>query len=350
MKFFHIADTHLGAIPDAGFAWSEERRSEIWESFRSVVAKADREEVDLLLIAGDLFHRQPLMRELKEVNYLFSTLKKTKVVFIIGNHDYLKVDSYYLDFPWSENVTCLRGKECESVVFEDLDTEVYGLSYHTREIKEPKYNDLQPEKKAGFSILLGHGGDAKHIPIDRKKLLLSGFDYIALGHIHRPEMIEPDRMAYAGALEPIDQNDIGPHGFIEGKYNEGKLSISFVPWACREYIPLELDTKECPTNLAFQETVRMRMAAKGMQHIYKVLLQGYRDPDIVYDLDACRKLGNIVSVQDESVPDYDFERLMRIHAGDIAGRYIQTLYHKDMSDTERKALYYGIHALLEMRG
>lgn len=138
--------------------------------------------------------------------------------------------------------------------------------------------------------------------------------------------------------------------FIEGKYNEGKLSISFVPWACREYIPLELDTKECPTNLAFQETVRMRMAAKGMQHIYKVLLQGYRDPDIVYDLDACRKLGNIVSVQDESVPDYDFERLMRVHAGDIAGRYIQTLYHKDMSDTERKALYYGIHALLEMRG
>ena len=84
MKFFHIADTHLGAIPDAGFAWSEERRSEIWESFRSVVAKADREEVDLLLIAGDLFHRQPLMRELKEVNYLFSTLKKTKVVFIIA--------------------------------------------------------------------------------------------------------------------------------------------------------------------------------------------------------------------------------------------------------------------------
>ena len=58
----------------------------------------------------------------------------------------------------------------------------------------------------------------------------------------------------------------------------------------------------------------MRMAAKGMQHIYKVLLQGYRDPDIVYDLDACRKLGNIVSVQDESVPDYDFERLMRVHA------------------------------------
>ena len=350
MKFIHTGDIHWGMTPDADKPWGSERAQAIKDTFKKIIAQAGKMQADCLFISGDLFHRQPLVRDLKEVNYLFSTLKKTKVVFIIGNHDYLKVDSYYLDFPWSENVTCLRGKECESVVFEDLDTEVYGLSYHTREIKEPKYNDLQPEKKAGFSILLGHGGDAKHIPIDRKKLLLSGFDYIALGHIHRPEMIEPDRMAYAGALEPIDQNDIGPHGFIEGEYNEGKLSISFVPWACREYIPLELDTKECPTNLAFQETVRMRMAAKGMQHIYKVLLQGYRDPDIVYDLDACRKLGNIVSVQDESVPDYDFERLMRVHAGDIAGRYIQTLYHKDMSDTERKALYYGIHALLEMRG
>lgn len=350
MRFFHIADTHLGAVPDAGFAWSEERRAEIWESFRGVIQKADREEIDLLLIAGDLFHRQPLMRELKELNYLFSTLKKTKVVFIIGNHDYLKVDSYYLDFPWSENVTCLKGMECGSVVFEDLDTEVYGLSYHSREITEAKYDDLEPEKKANFSILLGHGGDAKHIPIDRKKLLLSGFDYIALGHIHRPEIIEENRMAYAGALEPIDQNDTGPHGFIFGEYKEGVLKTMFVPWAVREYIQLKFDTKECPTNLAFQETVRMCMAARGMQNIYRIVLTGYRDPDIVYDTEACKKLGNVVNISDLSVPDYDFEQLMRVHAGDIVGRYIQSLYHKDMSETEKKALYYGIGALMEMRG
>lgn len=350
MKFFHIADTHLGAAPDEGFAWSEERKSEIWESFRSVAAKADREGVDLLLIAGDLFHRQPLMRELKEVNYLFSTLKKTKVVFIIGNHDYLKVDSYYLDFPWSENVTCLKGKECESVVFEDLDTEVYGLSYHSREIREAKYDDLQAEKKAGFSILLAHGGDEKHIPIDRNKLLMSNFDYIALGHIHKPEMIAENRMAYAGALEPIDQNDIGPHGYIEGEYKDGVLTTKFVPWAVREYIPLFLDAKECPTNLALQELVRMRMAAKGMQNIYKIQIDGYRDPDIVYHADACKKLGNIVNITDNSVPDFDFEGLKREHAGDLAGRYIETFYREDMTEIERRALYYGVQALLKMKG
>lgn len=350
MKFFHVADVHLGATPDVGAEWSEERRTEIWESFRGVVQKAGREEIDLLLIAGDLFHRQPLMRELKELNYLFSTLNKTKVVFVVGNHDYLKVDSYYLDFPWSENVICLKGMECGRVVFEELDTEVYGLSYHSREIQEPLYDNLNPEKKAGCSILLAHGGDRDHIPIDRKKLLKSGFDYIALGHIHRPELIEPDRMAYAGALEPIDRNDTGIHGFIEGEYTEGKIKIHFVPWAHREYVHLKFNASEYPVNLALQDAVRMSVAAKGSRNIYKINIEGFRDPDIVYDLEAVKRLGNILEVTDESMPDYDFEHLAQIHSGDIVGRYIEALYHENMSETERKALYYGVHALMEMRG
>ena len=73
MKFVHIADVHLGAAPDKGFPWSEEREKEIWESFQKVIRQVGRIRADLLLIAGDLFHRQPLRKELKEVNYLFST-------------------------------------------------------------------------------------------------------------------------------------------------------------------------------------------------------------------------------------------------------------------------------------
>ena len=50
----------------------------------------EREQTDLLLIAGDLFHRQPLKKELKEVDYYFSRLSRTKVVLIAGNHDFFK--------------------------------------------------------------------------------------------------------------------------------------------------------------------------------------------------------------------------------------------------------------------
>ena len=63
MRFFHIADVHLGASPDAGFPWSEERKNEIWDSFCNVIYAVREEKPELLLIAGDLFHRQPLLRE-----------------------------------------------------------------------------------------------------------------------------------------------------------------------------------------------------------------------------------------------------------------------------------------------
>ncbi len=43
-----------------------------------------------MLIAGDLFHRQPLLRELKEMNSILEMLEHTEVVMIAGNHDYIK--------------------------------------------------------------------------------------------------------------------------------------------------------------------------------------------------------------------------------------------------------------------
>ena len=90
MRFIHIADVHLGAQPDAGPLYSENRGRELWDTFEYVLGVCEDERTDLLLIAGDLFHRQPLLRELKEVDYLFSRLSHTKVVLIAGNHDYIR--------------------------------------------------------------------------------------------------------------------------------------------------------------------------------------------------------------------------------------------------------------------
>ena len=109
MKFIHIADVHLGAQPEAA-VYSQSRGRELWESFEKILGVCEDERTDLLLIAGDLFHRQPLVRELKEVNYLFSELTATKVVLIAGNHDHLQKDSNYRSFEWNDNVYPLFGK------------------------------------------------------------------------------------------------------------------------------------------------------------------------------------------------------------------------------------------------
>ena len=115
MRFIHIADVHLGMQPDAGFPWSEERGEAIWESFRRIIRLAGREKTDFLLIAGDLFQRQPLLRELKEVNDLFASIPETIVVLIAGNHDYVKRESFYRGFDWADNVVMLLSPEPECV-------------------------------------------------------------------------------------------------------------------------------------------------------------------------------------------------------------------------------------------
>ena len=48
MRFIHLADVHLGAVPDRGCPWSSRREEEIWETFRRVIAGIRENPVDLL--------------------------------------------------------------------------------------------------------------------------------------------------------------------------------------------------------------------------------------------------------------------------------------------------------------
>ena len=124
---------------------------------------------------------------------------------------------------------------------------MYGFSYDTREISEARYDGLKAQHKAEIEILLAHGGDEKHIPINAHALGRNGFAYVALGHIHKPQIVVKGMAAYAGALEPIDKNDTGRHGFIRGEMNNGETHFSFVPFAKREYLHLVLEVDKTMT-------------------------------------------------------------------------------------------------------
>ena len=110
MRFIHLADVHLGAVPDRGCLWSSRREEEIWETFRRVIAGIREDPVDLLFISGDLFHRQPLMRELKEVNYLFSTIPDTRVYLMAGNHAFISRDSFNNTIELNSNLIFFRSR------------------------------------------------------------------------------------------------------------------------------------------------------------------------------------------------------------------------------------------------
>mgnify|MGYP000169966717 CR=1 FL=1 len=159
-------------------------------------------DVDCLFISGDLFHRQPLMKDLKEVNYLFSTIPSVKIILIAGNHDRIRENSALLSFTWSPNVTFIMDEDLTSVYFEDINTEVHGFSYHTAEIKAPLLEDIQVPLNSRIQILMPMAATPPTCQSISTAWTLSPFSYIALGHIHKHHVLQTERLLTAAHLNP----------------------------------------------------------------------------------------------------------------------------------------------------
>ncbi len=349
MKFIHTGDIHWGMTPDADKPWGSERAQAIKDTFKKIVAQAGTMQADCLFISGDLFHRQPLVRDLKEVNYLFTTIPNVKVILIAGNHDRIRDNSALLSFAWSPNVTFLMDPTLKSVYFEDINTEVYGFSYHTTEIKKPLLEDIQVPLNNRIQILMAHGGDASHLPLNFNSLELSPFSYIALGHIHKPQVIAEDKMAYCGSPEPLDLTETGIHGYFTGEIHPvtRKLThLEFVPAASLQYMPLAVNVSKETTNGELADRIEAEIKKRGINNIYRFRIKGMRDPDIEFDLSSLQSFYRISEIIDDTEPDYDFSALFAEHSSDMIGFFIQALQNDDMGPVEKKALYYGVNALL----
>jgi DNA repair exonuclease SbcCD nuclease subunit len=194
-----------------------------------------------------------------------------------------------------------------------------------------------------------HGGDAKHLPFDKNAVAAMPFSYIALGHIHKPAVLIENKMAYPGSPEPLDLTETGAHGFFLGELDEisGRVtSLEFRPISQAQYIPLVVSVTPATTNLELSQLIADEIRKRGAGNIYRFRIKGMRDPDIDFDLDFLSGQWNIVEILDESEPQYDYHALFAEHPSDMIGFYIRALHKEDMSPVEKKALHYGIHALL----
>ncbi len=349
MRFLHLADIHLGVIPEKGKKYSKKRADEIKRTFTEII-QDEGAKADLVLIAGDIFHRAPLKKELKELNALLASISPTKVVLMAGNHDYMGKGSNYRGFQWADNIGFFDEEQPSCLYIEELNTYVYGLSYEHREIKEPLYDHIRPQKTEGYHILLAHGGDEKHIPMDIKRLSMAGFDYIALGHIHQPKRLG-DRVAYAGSPEPIDRTDLGSRGYIKGEINNRGTRLAFVSACKRQYKILEIEVDTDTSQFTLEQKINIAIQEKGVQHIYRIRLTGYRDADMSFDQEAIMELGNISDIQDETLPWFDTERLYKENSDNLIGMFIRKIDHMSVSDDyKRKLLSTGLTAMYKSGG
>lgn len=352
MKFIHTADLHLGVKPEAGIKYTKDRPREIWDTFRKLLEQCEKEQTDLLLISGDLFHRQPLLRELKELDSMFAGLSHTKVVFIAGNHDYLKANSMYRNFRWTDNVVPLLGGRLLKVEFPELKTAVSGFSYQEREMSGGIRVEWKCVRSMENEILLLHGGDASHLSFKKAEVDLLGYDYTALGHIHKADQEMIGKCRYSGALEPTDPNDTGKHGYVAGTMENGEVETQFIPFARREYIHVDVQVNPEITGHRLLEMLKEQIRKYGKENMYRFTLTGFRDPDIRFDIGVKDAGDGVIDIRDLTKPAYDFEKLCAANEHNLLGRFIRSFLDKKGNDEDKiseMALYEGVQAILETR-
>lgn len=355
MKFMHMADCHIGQIPEADRFYSKDRAYDIKDTFANAIKYCGENNIDLLLIAGDLFNRQPLISDLNEVNELFKTIPDTKIFIVAGENDCIRDTSSVPGYNFSDNVYYCYNDVPKVYELTNFNLCIHAFSMRSLESTKPIVDSLDVDFDGKTHILLTHGGETNINPIDFNLLQDKNFTYCALGHIHNFTEVVENKIYYPGSIEPLNVNETGKHGVIIGEIdtNNAKIkNIEFLPLAKLEYIPLKITITDKNTKDELVESITSEIEKRGINNIYKIRIEGDKDPDLtISETDFSNKI-KITEFIDETTPMYDFPRLSKEHPQDMIGAFIRSFNNEnieELSETKEKALYYGIDALLKTR-
>jgi len=272
MRFIHTADIHLDS-PLKGLevhedAPVEEIRGATRRAFDRLIELALEEEVDLVLIAGDLYDG-----DWKDYNTgLFFAGRMGRLaqagirVFIVsGNHDAASQITRAMPLP--DNVTLFSPARPQSVQLDDLGVIIHGQSYSSRAVTE-NLAALYPPRDANYfnigllhTSLNGREGHENYAPCSIDELISKGYDYWALGHVHKREVVADDPwIIFPGNIQGRHIKESGVKGATLVTVKDGRIvgiqerELDVLRWTvCR------VDLSECATREAVHEQVRSAM-------------------------------------------------------------------------------------------
>ncbi len=357
MRFVHISDLHLGkTFPASRYGpLAQRRRRELTETFSRLVDYVNENQVDFILCSGDLLNSEELrVEELRNINAIIDRLERAVLVAICGNHDPLTENSAFRKIQWSPHFY-LAPPGVGRVALSSYKTIITYHSWNTKELAAPPDQLLhiaaQPNS-GNYQILMLHADaldpNSAYLPIDPKALADKGFDYVALGHIHKPTELAPN-IRYPGSLEPLDFGEMGPHGFLLVEMEGQRRRCQFIPFAMREYRSLSIETAPQDSELAITKRITAAILRRNPQHIYAVELTGTHPDGAGWDLGRIEEelweQSTFCSITDNTRPAYQLDALYRENRGNLLGDFIESFGTNPASKLERRALELGIDAL-----
>ncbi|MBG58128.1 MAG: DNA repair exonuclease [Porticoccus sp.] len=224
MKFIHAADIHLDSalhgLERYEGAPVEEIRSATRRAFDNLIELAIDEQVAFVLLVGDLYDG-----DWKDYNtglYFVERMGRLRdasirVFIVAGNHDAASQITKHLRLP--DNVTLFSTRKPERVVLDDLDVSICGQGFATRAVTE----DISQDYPQGDPQLLNIGllhtcldgkpGHEPYAPCTVDGLRSKGYQYWALGHVHKREEVSRDPwIVFPGNIQGRHIREIGPKG------------------------------------------------------------------------------------------------------------------------------------------
>ena len=235
-KFIHVADVHLDS-PLRGLsryesAPTESIRDACRRAFENLVDLAIEEKVSFVLLAGDLYDGD--WKDYSTGIFLSQQMGQLgqhdiSVFTVAGNHDAANRITKALDSP--ANMTILSSRKVETIKLDDLAVSIHGRSFGTQHVDENLAAGFAAAEKGMFNIGLlhtsldGREGHAVYAPCSIDDLLSKGYQYWALGHIHKQEFVSEDPwIVFPGCVQGRHIRETGAKGCVLVTVEDGVVS------------------------------------------------------------------------------------------------------------------------------
>lgn len=338
MRFVHIADMHFGnsfSSLQSNNNFIEKRKYNQKQAFDKIIEYIKDNNIEHFFIAGDLFEQDSFNKSsgLKDVEYCnkkFSEIPNTKIWISPGNHDPYIKNSYYQTFLWSSNVVIFKNTvEC----YETSDADFYGYGFGNFYENNSKIEEIYLKNPNKLNILICHADidaskntEKTYNPISSKKLLEIGFDYMALGHIHKPMFSKNSRIIYPGSTICLSfGSGIGNHGFVTGEISKDVYNIDFITLDSDFYIETTIDISDY---INISELIQsINNSYFDQDSVYQITLTGKRK--FYIDETAILRhinIPNVLKIKDETSNNYDYKKIAL--ENNLKGYFVREMLEK----------------------
>ncbi|MBU8732067.1 DNA repair exonuclease [Cytobacillus oceanisediminis] len=226
VTFIHAADLHLDSpmsglkhLPPSIFKKLQEST---FEAFTKIVDSAIFHNVDFIILAGDLFDGED--RSIRAQTRFRKEMERLAecgiaVYAVYGNHDHMDGRWAHLPLPENVHIFSHEVEVAKHIAENGTSVHLYGFSYPKRHVAERMIDQYRRENGADLHIGILHGSfegssdHAQYAPFRINDLLEKDFDYWALGHIHKREiLITQPPVIYPGNIQGRNRKETGPKG------------------------------------------------------------------------------------------------------------------------------------------